>query len=272
MRSQESDYRKILKSKLEERCQANPRYSLRAFARDLELSPSRLCLVLKYKQGLSEKFARKIAKNLDFSPEQSLHFTNLVVASDGRNKNARLQALKDLTANSVRNDSQRLLQVDAFKIISDWYHFAILELTKVKGFKSNFSWIAKRLDISKYQTECAIERLLALKLLEMQKGVWVATDTRITTAHVNHAEANRRFHQQVLEKALNSISFQSIDERDFSALTVAVRSRDLPEFRKRIAEFRQQINRFAEMAIEKNPADEVYSLAIQFFRLTDKEG
>lgn len=267
----ESNYRKILKAKLEERCQANPRYSLRAFARDLELSPSRLCLILKNKQGLSEEFAKRIAKSLNFTATESAHFINLVLASDARKKDTRIKALKDLTKKINQNPEQRLLQVEAFKIISDWYHFAILELTKVKGFKGDSGWIAKRLNISSHQVEGAVERLLNLKLLQYKKGKLVATDTRITTDHTDHAEANRRFHQQILEKALNATTFQPIEERDYTGVTVAIRVADLPEYRRRITEFRRELNRFAETSIENKSADEVYNLSIQFFRISEKE-
>src|SRR2546430_13739191 len=56
----DTDYRRVLRKELESRCRTSPRYSLRAFARDLKISPSRLSEILSGKQGLSRAAARGI--------------------------------------------------------------------------------------------------------------------------------------------------------------------------------------------------------------------
>ncbi len=58
------DYRDILKNELERRMNANPRYSLRAFARDLLTPASRLSEVLNGRRGLSEASADRIVRRL----------------------------------------------------------------------------------------------------------------------------------------------------------------------------------------------------------------
>ena len=73
-----SDYRHVLKEELNARCEANPRYSLRAFAETSELSPSRLSEILSCKQGLSRKAALKVSYSLGLSEEEREHFCDLV--------------------------------------------------------------------------------------------------------------------------------------------------------------------------------------------------
>ena len=58
-------YQDILKAELEKRQRANARYSLRAFARDLGVSPSNLSEILQRKAGLSRIKAQEIAKKLN---------------------------------------------------------------------------------------------------------------------------------------------------------------------------------------------------------------
>jgi uncharacterized protein (TIGR02147 family) len=263
------DYRQFLKDRWAERCHANPRYSLRAFARDLQIAPSRLSLILQNRQGLSETYARKIAKRLGLNKEETSHFVKLVLASDARGREQRLRVADELKR--ALDNGPSLLQIDAFKIISDWYHFAILELTKLKGFKNDSTWIARRLGISKIEAESAVARLKRIELLEVKGDRFVATNTRITTSHPDHAEANRNFHRQVLEKAVKAMAFQSLEERDYSALTLAVSKASLPELRKKIAEARRELNAFAEKSIEGKSPDEVYMLSLQFFRLTESD-
>ena len=47
------DYRLFLKDELEKRIHGNSRYSLRAFARDLNITPQALSAVLKYKKDFT---------------------------------------------------------------------------------------------------------------------------------------------------------------------------------------------------------------------------
>lgn len=133
------DYRSILKAELAKRCGANPRYSQRAFARDLDLSPSRLSEILSRRYGLSRVAAQGIAKRIGLAKEECRRFLDLVESEHARSKVAR-EAAKD-RLNSDSEQSQ--LQMDAFAIVSDWYHFAILELTCLKDFVSDNRWIAK---------------------------------------------------------------------------------------------------------------------------------
>lgn len=61
-KSQELNYRFFLKRELNARKARNAAYSLRSFARDLEMPSSKLSEVLNSKCGLSQKSAEKLAR------------------------------------------------------------------------------------------------------------------------------------------------------------------------------------------------------------------
>lgn len=267
------DYRAILRRELESRCGANPRYSLRAFSRDLGISSSRLSQILRKRQGLSETSARKIAARLHLDENETQAFITSVEASDSRSRKRRLQAQHQLAVFTDTSDPSRRLQLDAFHVISDWYHYAILELATLPSFKSDIAWIAKRLGISSHEARSAIERLIRLELLEKQKGHYVPTQAHLAVGNGMPSEAIRKFNQQILAKAAQAVTLQSVDERDISTLTVAIDSSRVPEFKEIIKGFRRRFNQSAmEMAREpKREPNEVYSLAVQFFRLTVQE-
>ena len=86
------DYRLILKQEHHGRVSFNRRYSLRAFARDLGLAPSRLCEIFHYKQGLSRDAAGRIADRLGYDGDRKSYFLDLVTASHARNKKDRENA------------------------------------------------------------------------------------------------------------------------------------------------------------------------------------
>src|SRR5436309_2305259 len=124
----DGDYRSILREELEQRCKANPRYSLRAFARDLGLSPSGLSRILREHQGLSGSSALRIARKMKMSSEETERFRNLVIAADGRSRDHRKAAQTQLAVEEESRRRFQRLELDVFRAISDWYHYAILEL------------------------------------------------------------------------------------------------------------------------------------------------
>lgn len=75
------NYRVWLKAEFAERCQRNPGYSLRSFARDLKILPSRLGDILHGHQGMSVTVAKALASRLAWSESEREHFAALVEAA-----------------------------------------------------------------------------------------------------------------------------------------------------------------------------------------------
>ena len=79
----EQDFRSFLQDELDKRCKKNPRFSLRAFARTLEVEPSALSKILHGKRALTPKMLLRMASQLGL-PEQDIErFTSK--QSVGRN-------------------------------------------------------------------------------------------------------------------------------------------------------------------------------------------
>jgi len=75
--NEQTSCRVILQQTLFSKQQKNKRYSLRAFARDLKISPSFLSEVLSGKYGISKQLASQIADRLGFTNEEMQHFCSL---------------------------------------------------------------------------------------------------------------------------------------------------------------------------------------------------
>lgn len=263
---QANDYKTILKEELAARCRQNPRYSLRAFARDLKLAPSRLSEILAGKQGLSREAAVKVAQALGYGAGETERFCDLVESLHARSRRDRETARIRLKKHVVPTETY-LLQVDAFKAISDWYHFAILELTYVDGFKSDAKWIARTLGISEFEVQLALERLVRLELLTW-KGAKL---------HLNHSvvfvpddvpsSSKTSFHSQILLKAKEALHLQSVDEREFGSEIIAIDKSQLAEAKKAIRDFK---HKFCNAMGEAASKDALYCLAVQFFELGDR--
>lgn len=260
-------YQHFLNLEFQGRRLRNPSYSLRAFARDIGLAAPKLSEILRGKCGLSELSAKRLAKELALTENEAIIFINQVIVKHSRSKAAREKAQEVL--NSLREHySFDEIALDAFKIIADWYHFAILELTEVKGFHSNISWIAKRLGLSKKVIKEATERLFDTGLLaKTDIGDWYQTEAVLVTPSGIPSSEIKKHHRQVLSKAEEALINAPINERDFSSTTFAVSESQLEEIKNEIKEFRRNLAKKINRSKKK---DRVYCLSIQFFPFDTK--
>jgi uncharacterized protein (TIGR02147 family) len=261
-----SDYRHVLRAELESRLSRNPVYSLRAFARDLGISCSRLSEVLSGRYGLSREASLGIAARLGLSPTEQQFFGDLVESRHARSRVKRELAKARLKLRKKTTPENRLA-LDRFQLIADWYHYAILELTYLDGFQSDAVWIARFLEISETTARDAIERLQRLGLLIVRDGRFAAVDDFFDTESDVPSQALRKFHRQILEKAIDAIHLQTVHERELSAMVLAVRREQIPEAKTFIREFQREfVRRFGDGANK----DDVYTLSTQFFSLKGK--
>lgn len=261
-------YVHFLLSEFESRKTRNNSYSLRAFARDIGVKAPKLSEILRGKCGLSEKSAQMIADNLKLSAKEKELFINLVNVRHARSQLVKNAAKEKLNQNNLYSSFSEL-SLESFKIISDWYHFAILELTEVSDFNSEVTWVAKRLDISTEMTENAIERLIDFGLLERNSdGLLVQTHKSLSTPSGVPSSEIKKHHRQILAKAEDSLIQDPIATRDFSAITFAIPESAFEEIQNEIKIFRRRIS---DKYLNHNNKERVYSLAIQLFPLDKKK-
>ena len=257
----ETGYRQIIETEFSRRAQRNPNYSLRAFARDLGLSPGRLSLILNRKSGLSPTGASKLSRNLGLSePEQEL-FQCAVAADHGRSPQIRENARRTLEKNSPLELQE--ISEDLFALIADWFHLAMVELMQAENFKTDLKWMAQRLGITWAEAKDGWGRLLRLKVVEpTQDG---AKNTNLSVWSKAPSRAIRHFHSQMLDKAKEALDGQAIEERDFSTIMLHFSPARMEELQQEIREFRRHI---IKKYGKREEGAEIYSLQIQFFRLT----
>lgn len=242
----QANIQNLLTEELERARLKNPSYSLRSFARRLGMNSGAISGILAGKRRISRKMAVRVCEKLMFSSEE---ISKLI--SDSRETSGPL--------------SYKILPTDQFRLISDWYHFAILSLVKTKNFQTDEEWIASRLMITKSEVRAAVERLVRLGLLKKnQSGKWVRTVSHISSTDGVSSTAVRRAHANDLDLARRSLDEDSMERRDFTALTLAMDPRKMLEVRKRIRAFQDELSRFVEMG----PTSEVYKLTMQFFPIT----
>lgn len=271
MGSLAGDYRSILRREFDARIKANAKYSLRAFARDLKIAPSRLSEVLSGKQGLSRDKARGLARELKLSDKETEFFCDLVESQDARGRLTRDLARIRLRKHDI-DQSFHSLGADSFQVVSDWYHFAILQLIGVKGFKNDPGWIAKALEITRSEAREALERLKRLGLIEEREGELKVLREYVSAGDGVPSSAIRKFHAQVLERAIGALETQTLEERYVSTVFIPIDRANLEAAGRWIRAFRRKFSNKVNALAGPDGANAVYCLSMQFFDVSPGQG
>jgi len=250
----------FLNHELGRRVKVNSRYSQRGFARSLGLSPGELSEVLRGKRKLGLKGALKISRSMGLNPAETRHLLQLAQIERSKEWNIETRLTSEpapLTGTAVNDD--------VFHLVSEWYYFAILTLFETKDFHWNSLWIAKRLGITRTQVKVAMDRLLRMGLVKKENGRFICSNDHICTGGVPSA-AVRQYHRQMLNKALQALDFQPVQERDFSGVGFACDPRDVEAIRREISEFEQNL---AAKYKKSRGGSDVYHVEIALFRLSN---
>lgn len=248
----------------------NPRYSLRAFSKQVQLSSSFVSKLLNGKRPLTKETFLTISSRLAIPLEIERHY--LEVEFENENSKVTKENKVNLFEEKPNSSNYLNLHADQFKFIADWYHFAILELISVEGFIPNPNSIASQLGITSLEAKESLDRLIRMNLIKTTKtksGKVQFTTSNFTTIDKKIATA-ATFKQQnaILNKAIEALENTPIEERSQTSMTLAIPQSRLVEAEKLIKNFRRDLT---ELLQRKGKRDSVYQLSISFFPLTQNK-
>ncbi len=263
------DYRSFLRAELSERLSRNGGYSLRAFARDLEVAPSLLSSILSSTRPLTAVTAAQISDKLGMTGSEVEYLSTLVQFE--REKTPGLRAmLQDRLRGLSRNVDREDMELDTFQAIVEWYHIPILVLVDIPGLLMNASAIANKLGITPLQAEAACDRLTRLGMLvKNPDGDWSRKSDNMHFGTELPNKALRHYHQRLLEKAAKALDEQLPADRYVGSETIAFHVSRMPRVRATIEKFRQELMQSATRPVAGDaPSNEVYQMGIAFFRVS----
>lgn len=251
MAAKSSDFAELLRSSFKERQEKNPRYSVRAFARALEMDFSLLAKLLKGQRRASLSLKKQIGPKLGMS----LHD---------------LDALARETSPRQRSRNYRKISLKTFSPLSKWYYLAMLELSHLPHFKADPHWIAKALGLPVAMVRAAIVTLRRCGFLTVTpSGVWQDLSGR----HLSLLPKDRthsilqNYQKQMLQQSMDSLKKVSVAERDHTAMTFCVDKDRLLEAKEKIKRFRRELDTF----LSEGGGDEVYCLTVSLFPLSHSQ-
>lgn len=218
-----------------ERSARNSQYSLRSFAKSLDINHATLSLLLSGKRLPSRKMINKINQNFSVSTR----------SNDRRSK---------------------IMPLEQFETIATWVHYAILGLIHLEHFNEDSRWIAAKLKIAPQEARQAFEVLKQVGMIQMQKGKWIQVEPPIRIDLKKTSSKARNFIRGFLHKAEQQLDFVPVEKRDMTNITFAMNDEDVTWAKEEIKKFRRQLCHDLE---KRNSPNRVYSLAIQLFPLSE---
>ena len=253
--TERTNFRLWLQRQLTDRCKRNPRYSLRAFAKSLEVDPSTLSQILSGKRALTKRSIKSFTDRLGASPEELKEFGMLA--------NTQEEALAAATERAYQQ-----VALDTFSVMAEWYHYAILELTYVRNFQANPRWISNKLGITAEEAKAAIERLQRLGLLLVDDNSMIKSARHLTNqSSVNTSAAHRELQKQVIEKAMLAVDECLPEEKDITSMTMAIDPSKIDQAKDLIRKFRRELCALLESGTQTR----VYNLAVQLYPISKDE-
>lgn len=229
----------------------NPSFSIRSFAKFLDVDQSFLSKVLKGKKGLSKRLFVKITNRLNFSADR---VNSIIESTAGR-----------LVYRSMENEF--------YNEANDWLCYAIVELGKTRAQGMTVKEIAEYFGATEVAVENVLSKLKKFNLVENENvSNWrVKTVSTLPQDFAKSSEARKRLQQQFLKLSYNSISRQDLGSRINLGLTISIPKDKFEQAKERLISFCSSFADEFQPNEQENTAkvnpDEVYQLCLSLFTL-----
>jgi len=252
------DFLQILSEEFEKSKANNPRYSVRAFARRLNINPATLSLILKGKRKIPKNYVNEMCDRLKLNPSRRNRFL--------RSLQIQAKYEEDLTQ-KIESEKYYLDMDKHSELVTSWEYFAVLSLLELPETWT-IETVAKRLNITLQRSTDvlhALEHNGFLKSEGVQFSLSKFCDIKTTDGVPNLSL--RRGLSEELKLGIQKLETVPMELRDFSSSTMAIDRSKLPEARNMIRRFRQEMSDL----LEDGPPNDVYLCAVQLFPLTAAE-
>lgn len=252
------NFQHYLVEELKRRQKADSGYSLRKFAKFLDLEPSFLSKILRGQRSVTVALLRSKGVKLNLSDSEIQLFE--------------LELLKNYEPPKKRRNPKKAhfseLTLEKVSLIAGWHYFCILEIFAVSGVRPSTRTLAKLLGMTEVDVGLAVSRLTELKLLvnsETNEGKPPNNFNNKVKDNPFSTRELKQIQRQFIVKSIEALETVSLEKRDHSGMTLAVAEKDLPEAKKMIKSFRRRF--MTKLQNEQKP-DRIYQLSIAFFPLT----
>ena len=264
------DYRAYLRDLYAEYKKVTKPFSYEAFSEVLGFKRTNyMYQIINNLRPLTEKSAKKIASAIPLKNWDRKYFLTIVAfghAKKAADREELFQKIISLRSEKLKSD----LDKSMLSYFSEWYHPVVRELVELPQFNPEPKWIASQLNppISEDEASQSFQLLQRIGYITYNPSLkkWEQSQPVVSMPREVASIALIRYHQQLLDKAKESIINIPAKEREIAALTMTLSNEDFKKLKTILQEFRKQI--IEEFAEAKNP-ERVAQFNMQLFPLSE---
>lgn len=258
------DYRAYLNDYWQTVKEEKPYFSIRFIANKVGLSPGYILKVMQSKVHLGAKNIPAFCDLLKISDNEKIYFEELVYF--GREKNEKELERRYYRLSEIKGIRMRTVADNSVEFYKNWYNMALRSLISFYPFYGkNFKQLGSFLSppITAKQVKESINLLEKLKMIKKDEyGVYILTETFISTGEKWMSPIIRKYQQQNIALAGESLERHKKELRDISTVTMTFGLKSMPELSERIKKFRREL---LMMSSDISDEDSVLQLNIQVF-------
>lgn len=252
----------LLEEEMKRRKRVNSRFSLRTFAKMIGADPSHLSKILQGDKPLTPNIAKRFNEISELTATEKSLFWDSFIRERERSFGEKNIGLESVLSDRLKANDSAPLSNDTFNIISEPYHWAIVEMTKNPVYGADPEKIAVRIGHSVVDTTNAIQRLVRCGyLVRTEAGVAPVKSTWELEHNDPIAHTANTLHQKrVMEKAAISLDRVAPSLQAQSSMTISVDLEKLETAQKRVEMFMAELSK--ELA---SNSGEVYQMTVSLF-------
>jgi len=266
------DYRVLLRSFFEAKRKANPRFSFRQFASLVGFkSPNYLQMILDGRRNLRADTATLMAQRLKLASGERDYFVALVKIAGASSESEKVAAERSRLA-ALKKIISRDIPVAQREVFTKWYHFLVRELFLIPGAPANPKWIVARLGgcITEQEAAESLELLCKTGFLRSEGDSFKPVDPVLDTNDQQmQAAFMRQFHSQTLRVWAQNLDRLRPPEQELGVLNIPIHSSKIPELRRRIRQFQDEILGFVQDEADADCVIQLGTYLIPFPKIDD---
>lgn len=240
----QNELRKLLFKIIDEMRVKHPTFSLRMFAKQVEVPVAALSLFLRGKRNFSKKMCLKIARKLDLSHSEYRKIEECISQGDLR----------------VEKVAKEVIDAKYFFLLSDPIYYSLLCLMETKNFLNSNDWIASQLNKTSLEIIEAKKLLTEIGYIKEEEGILRPTDLILTSTDNIPNEALRSRHIRNMDDAKKSLINFPVDQRYFAFETLSFDEQDLPIVQNKMNQLFDDLILLSQRGVNKNRVYEFCSL------------
>ncbi|MBI4406109.1 MAG: TIGR02147 family protein [Deltaproteobacteria bacterium] len=265
------DFKNYLKDFYLHKKSQNRHFSYRIFSEKTGVqSPNYMKLIIEGSRKLTRAHAVRVAKYCGLDPTETRYFIALVSWNQCRYPDEQEFYWNEVLKYRAENPQLKLSNAQ-LSLLTKWHVVALLELINLKDFSPVPEAINRKLrkPLDSDEILTALRDLEALGIIQKQNGSYKPTHKIIKTEDDLPLACIQNYHRSIIQLALEALTNDSINRREFVSTTLAIRNSDIATLKNEIRKFRDRI---MSLSSEPGRAEEVYQFNMQLFALTNGKG